>query len=227
MIGNQRGGIISKALLIPAGVVVILGAFSLGYYAGKNRAAGPDSAEKLPSLPEVVSDFLPKKEDLTFYRTLTEKGERTVSIDLPPRTQQDAPAPAAKMPEPAPATGSGGSVPPPEPAPGRKTEQASKRQPAKAPLPAAKKEHPSAKTAGAAVRYTIQTGAYAERTMAEEEVRTLKRRGYAAFLVATNIPEKGTWYRVRIGSFSNKESAERLANDLRAKEGIAPLIATE
>jgi len=227
MIGNHQGGIISKVLLIPAGIVVILGAFSLGYYAGKKQTEGTAAGEKRPSLPEVVSDFLPKKEDLTFYRTLTEKGERTVSIDLPPRSQQHAPLPPVREPEPAAPAGSGGGTQGAEPAPARRAEPTQKPQPAKAPTPAAKKEQAAAKTSGTAVRYTIQTGAYAERAIAEEEIRNLKRRGYAAFLVAATIPDKGTWYRVRIGSFSNKESAERLANDLRAKEGIPSIISTE
>jgi cell division septation protein DedD len=227
MTGNQQGGILSKALIIPAGVVVILGAFFLGYQAGKRQAEAPAAAEKLPSLPEVISDFLPKKEDLTFYRTLTEKGERTVSIELPPRPQQEAPAPAVKTPEPAPPAAVDRRLPLPDPSAGRRAEQAAKQQPAAVPPPALRKEQPAAKTSGPAVRYTIQTGAYSERAMAEEEVRDLKRRGYAAFLVATNIPQKGTWYRVRIGSFSNKQSAEKLAGDLRAKEGIHSIVSAE
>jgi cell division septation protein DedD len=227
MIGKQQGGIISKILLIPAGLVVIIGAFALGYYAGKKQTEGPAVGERRPSLPEVVSDFLPKKEDLTFYRTLTEKGERTVSIDLPPRQQQHAPLPPVKEPAPAPAAGSGGGAKAAEPAHAGKPEQTQKPQPQKAPPPAAKKEQPAAKSAGTGARYTIQTGAYADRTIADEEVRNLKRRGYAAFRVSANIPDKGTWYRVRIGSFASKESAERLANDLRTKEGIPSIVSTE
>jgi DedD protein len=227
MTGNQRGGIISKALIIPAGVVVILGAFFLGYHAGKKQAASPAAAERLPSLPEVISDFLPKKEDLTFYRTLTEKGERTVSIELPPRQkQEEATAPAGRTPEPAAATAADRRMPLPAPSAGGGAEQTAKPPPA-VPPPAPRREQPAAKTAGTAVRYTVQTGAYSERAMAEEEVRDLKRRGYAALLVATNIPQKGTWYRVRIGSFSNRQGAEKLAGDLRAKEGIQSIISAE
>jgi cell division septation protein DedD len=32
---------------------------------------------------------------------------------------------------------------------------------------------------------------------------------------------------VRLGSFSNKAAAEKLANELRAKEGISPFITIE
>ena len=125
------------------------------------------------------------------------------------------------------AAGGSGGRPSPDAAPARKTEPVPKQQTEKAPAVAAKKEHPAAKTAAASVRYTIQTGSYSDRSMAEEEVRSLKRRGYAAFFVATNIPEKGTWYRVRIGSFANRESAERLANDLKAKEGVPAIVSKE
>jgi cell division septation protein DedD len=90
-----------------------------------------------------------------------------------------------------------------------------------------KKEASAAKQAPSRLRYTIQVGSYPEKAMAEEEMKNMKRRGYAAFLVATAIPEKGTWYRVRVGSFANKQSAEKLVKELKAKEGIDGFIATE
>ena len=227
MIGNEQGGIISKLFIIPAGVAVIVGAFSLGYYMGKNNTAVTATLEKPPALPEVVSEFLPNKEDLTFYRTLTEKGERSLSIDVKPRPKQDAPPPPVREQDPAAAIGSGGGKKPPDGLPGRKPEQAEKQKQEGSRTVAAKKEEPPAKTAGASVRYTIQTASYSDRTMAEEDVRSLKRRGYAAFVAETSIAGKGTWYRVRIGSFSSRESAEKLANDLRTKENITPFVATE
>jgi len=76
-------------------------------------------------------------------------------------------------------------------------------------------------------RYTIQVGSYPEKAMAEEEAKNMKKRGYAAFLVATDIPEKGKWYRVRVGSFANRQSAEKLAKELKGKEGIDGFITTE
>jgi cell division septation protein DedD len=55
----------------------------------------------------------------------------------------------------------------------------------------------------------------------------MKTRGYAAFIVSSNLPDKGTWYRVRLGSFSNKAAAEKLLKQLQAKEGISSFITIE
>jgi cell division septation protein DedD len=63
--------------------------------------------------------------------------------------------------------------------------------------------------------------------MAEEDVKRMKKRGYAAFIKENEIPEKGTWYRVRVGSFKNRASAERLAGELKSKEGLEPFITVE
>jgi DedD protein len=224
---DQRGGIISKIFIIPVGVVVIIGVFLLGYYVGLDQGGKTAANEKPPALPEVVSQYLPKKEEFTFYKTLTEKGEKTVSIDLKPKQKPDEGAPPKK-----------------EHAAPVAESKAKQQEPAKAEKPAAKpvvqhtakvqhpptpasKEPPTAKQAPSKIRYTIQVGSYPEKAMAEDETRNMKKRGYAAFLVATDIPEKGKWYRVRVGSFANKQSAEKLAKELKAKEGIDGFITPE
>jgi len=225
MVRNEQGGVLSKMFIIPAGVVVIITVFLAGYFVGKREAGTTASADRPPALPEVVSQYLPNKEDFTFYKSLTEKGEKTVSVDLKPKPRSDEPAPTKKEGEPATA---GEAVKKPaaeKPAAGR-TDPAPRPAQTKTPAPAAKKE-PAAPAASSKVRYTVQVGAYPEKAMAEEEVRNMKRRGYAAFLVATNIPDKGIWYRVRIGSFANKDAAEKLANDLKAKEGTASFVTAE
>lgn len=202
---NQRGGIISKVFIIPAGVVVIIAVFTMGYYVGRDEGKKTASNEKLPALPEVVSQYLPKKEEFTFYKTLTDKGEKTFSIELKTKPREESSEMKSDKPAPQPA----------------------KQQPAKPQPQLAKKEAPEVKQAPSKIRYTIQVGSYPEKAMAEEETRNMKKRGYAAFLVATDIPEKGTWFRVRVGSFANRQSAEKLAKELKGKEGIEGFITAE
>lgn len=220
---DQRGGIISKIFIIPVGVVVIIGVFTLGYYMGKEQAGKTTASEKPAALPEVVSQYLPKKDDFTFYKTLTEKGEKTVSIDLKPKPKADDPAPVKKEgAAPAGDTKQKQQEAPKvlEVKPDRPS--AVKQLAAKPQVQPAKKEPPPSK-----VRYTIQVGSYPEKSMAEDEMKNMKKRGYAAFVVASVIPEKGTWYRVRVGSFANKQSAEKLAKELKSKESIEGFITTE
>src|SRR5512145_1115690 len=95
---NQRGGIISKVFIIPAGVVVIIAVFTMGYYVGRDEGRKTASNEKPPALPEVVSQYLPKKEEFTFYKTLTDKGEKTVSIELKTKPKDEI-APLKKEPD--------------------------------------------------------------------------------------------------------------------------------
>ncbi len=208
---NQRGGIISSVFLIPAGVVVIIVAFIAGYYVGRDKGRQGASVEKLPALPEVVSQYLPKKEDFTFYNTLTEKGDKTVSIDIKLKDNPEE-TPTAKK----------------EREVKSSDEGKLKKQNAEKPRPrTAKKETAPAKTDASKLRYTIQVGSYPEKAMADDDARNMKKRGYAAFVVATDIPDKGKWFRVRIGSFSNKQSAEKLAKELKSKEDIEGFITAE
>jgi cell division septation protein DedD len=216
MIRNQTGGVISKVFIIPAGVVVIISVFLAGYFLGKRQGARTASAEKPPALPEVISQYVPDRAEFTFYNTLTDKGDKTISIDLKPKEKSEtAPASrdAVKQGEKKPADRSG-----------QTTQPEAKQSP---PQQAKKKESVAPRTETPKVRYSIQVGSYEDKAMAEDEVRNMKQRGYAAFVVAGDIPEKGRWYRVRIGSFSNKQAAEKLANELKSKEGITSFITTE
>src|SRR5512143_23854 len=86
MMNNERGGILSKLLLIPAVIVLIAGIFILGYYLGRHKSKPDDSNAGLPPLPEVAAQNLPKPEDFTFYKTLTAKEDKTVAIDRRPKT---------------------------------------------------------------------------------------------------------------------------------------------
>jgi cell division protein FtsN len=39
-----------------------------------------------------------------------------------------------------------------------------------------------------------------------------------------NIPEKGTWYRVRIGGFPSREEAQKFLDKFKAKEKASALV---
>ena len=81
---NERGGILSKLFVIPVGLALMVGFFFLGYYVGRYQRSNPEHPN-LPPLPEIISQHLPKNDEYTFYKTLTEKGDKTVSLDLKPK----------------------------------------------------------------------------------------------------------------------------------------------
>jgi cell division protein FtsN len=66
-----------------------------------------------------------------------------------------------------------------------------------------KTETPS-RTAGT---LTIQVASVKDGAAAERIVANLKKDGYSAFLVRSVIPGKGLWFRVRVGSYANREQA--------------------
>jgi DedD protein len=220
MINNQQGGILSKIFIIPVGVALMVGFFFLGYTVGKYQSKSSTSGEVAQPLPEVSSGTGTQKEEFTFYKTLTDNTDKTVSIDLKakPAKEEIKPekqhaAPKEKRIE--------IKVEKEEPSP-VKPKQAASYQP----QTSAKNESAKAFT-GVKLRYTVQTASYQEKEMAEDEVRRLKKRGYAAFISSSQLPGKGIWYRVRLGSFSNKAAAEKLQKTIHAKEGISPIILLE
>ncbi len=228
---NQRGGFLSKIFVIPAGVALMVGFFFLGFYVGKYQSKQVGHGEKPATLPEIASQYLPKKEELTFYKTLTEREDKTVSIDLKPRQRNEEPKPGAA--ESGAAHGQRASTvqPKPEKQLEVKIDRSASAQPKQAEPKTrqspAKKETVIATAPSAKVRFTVQIASYPAKDLAEEETKRMKKRGYAAFITASELPDKGTWYRVRLGSFSNKEAAEKLAAELRTKENLSPFVTTE
>ncbi len=231
MKNHQRGGIISKLLIIPAGIVLMLGFFFLGYYMGKYEKKQGSPGESLPPLPEVVSKNLPKPEEFTFYKTLTEKENKTVSIDLKPKTANTENKPEKKE-----AVGSPKEHNQPavkeksaESTVEKKSSQPEPvKQPPVKPSPAPEKKTVTAKqSAPPKLRYAVQVSSHQEKQAAEDEVKRMKQNGFAAFIVVSELPGKGKWYRVRLGSFTNKDSAEKLQKNVNAKAGVSSILVIE
>jgi hypothetical protein len=63
------------------------------------------------------------------------------------------------------------------------------------------------KAKGKRKRFTLQAGAYKSRAEARQMLEKLRSEGYRPYVVAANIPQKGVWYRVRLGSFASWKQA--------------------
>ncbi len=234
---NERGGIISKLFIIPIGVALMAGFFFLGYYVGKYQSK-TNSSEIVVPLPEVISQNLPKKEEFTFFKTLSDRQNKTVSIDLKPKSKEEAPPQKKET-----ADLKKERVPQKEKKPEQKVERLERQEKAEKPeksertavivkppeqkVQPAKKEPVITRSPASKVRYTLQVASYQERDVAEADVRRLKQHGFSAFVIASELEGKGTWYRVRVGSFTDKAAAERLQKEIRSKEAITPFITME
>jgi hypothetical protein len=67
-------------------------------------------------------------------------------------------------------------------------------------------------------KYLIQLASYPKLNLAKELEHVLKSKGYPAFVQKAYLPNSGTWYRVRIGSFTTKEEAHIFKNSLKTSE---------
>jgi cell division septation protein DedD len=47
---------------------------------------------------------------------------------------------------------------------------------------------------------------------------------YAAYVQSVDLSDKGTWHRVRVGNYRDKEGAERVASDLRSQESLPATV---
>lgn len=86
------------------------------------------------------------------------------------------------------------------------------------------KPEPIIKTATTSARYSVQVGSYPNPDEAHTLVNYWKQKGYDAYLVSADIPDRGRWYRVRIGGFETKETAESYLKDLKSKEEVDAFI---
>ena len=147
------------------------------------------------------------KKQLEFYEALPENREDT---DIPEQRsgkdkKQKVPAVAEAAPEPV--SGSG------------RAPEKDKRQPASGTKPAPENSSVASRKGA----YTIQAASVRNRPDAERLVSKLSKRGFPAFVLTSEIKGKGTWHRVRIGSYASKEAAGPVLDRLR-QAGMKPIL---
>lgn len=72
--------------------------------------------------------------------------------------------------------------------------------------------------------YLVQVASFKNQDDAEQFVSELRGRGHRAFRQAANVPGRGIWHRVRIGSFSTKYQAELYKQKLEESERTIALV---
>ena len=96
-------------------------------------------------------------------------------------------------------------------------------------LPAARPQvvqQPAAKKPDAtAAHFTLQLSAFPDKADAEEFMRKIQSAGYKPFLVASEIPGKGVFYRVRVGDYGSRQSAVDAKSEFERKQRIIAYVA--
>lgn len=161
------------------------------------------SAQQAPKNgPRPEASEMKSKTDLGFYDSL-------------PKNSEDAEMPNLPKPSPAPAR--------PEAPAQTPTAPPKVEKPAAASTPAPAAPPPAPASAAAGRPLTVQIAAVRSEEEARRLLEKLRQRGYAAYVEPIGIPDKGTWYRVRMGEFPSKEFARSTVDRLQ-KDGFKPDI---
>lgn len=202
--------------LFVASAVVVSVVFALGVVVGK-RLVSTEAPAATPTDPLALLDQLGQvgksagEDELTFHEALTAKPD---AKKAPTAQPQPAPAPppaaAAAQPQPQPPEAAKVALA----APAKK-----KPEPAKAALSPRKPDKPEGKQTAAAQptpqptppaaggAYTLQLSSFQDRTEAERFMERLRARGLKPHITPAQIPDRGTWYRVRVGNYRSWDEA--------------------
>jgi SPOR domain/Carboxypeptidase regulatory-like domain len=76
---------------------------------------------------------------------------------------------------------------------------------------------PFASTGGQDGRFAVQLASYRTRPRAEGLRAMLEDVGYTAYVVISNVPPSGRYYRVRVGPFDTREEAKEIALNMQSR----------
>ena len=210
---------------------VVLGAvFVLGVLVGK-KVALDQRATQAPDLLSALDDKAaavekPATPTLTFQEELT-KSSPTLSA---PAVASPAPAPAqavARTATEAPSRATSGMVDTKQElaAVSTPSEPVGARYPTQQARPSAPVKSPAVKPEGKSGNFTLQLSSTQTRADANRFAARLREKGYAPSVVEAQVPGRGTWYRVRLGNFSSRETASRFLSDFRRETQLDAYIA--
>ena len=212
------------ALLGVAALVLFGAVFALGVLVGRQIAsttfaspqqpppgdlAALDAASRAPKAPKVVAPpaeaeepkaASPKQAEPAAPSKAVEKAEPeekgTSTAPGNEPADDDEPAPKAIPAKAAPAAEKGPARPEPKPEPKR------------------------AETG----RFTVQLGASPDKKVAEKIQAKARAAGFDVRVVEVDLGAKGTWYRVRAGSFASKDEAARVQKDAERQLRVAAMV---
>ncbi len=72
--------------------------------------------------------------------------------------------------------------------------------------------------------FTVQVAASQQKSDADQVMSKLRGSGLRPYQVAADIPGRGRWYRVRVGSFPTRGDAEKYASDLKRETGMSGFV---
>jgi cell division septation protein DedD len=198
-----------------AAVVVVGAVFVLGVLVGKKVATDQRATraqDLLSALDDKAAIERPVTPQLTFQEELTKK------LPEPAAKPASLPAPAEIVThaETAPADVKVETLAPVQREPARRPEVAEDKR--TSPKRAVKLEPK------AASGFTLQLSSTQRRVDADRFAARLREKGYAPLVNEAQVPGRGTWYRVRLGSFSSREGAARFLGDFKRETQLDAFV---
>ena len=99
-----------------------------------------------------------------------------------------------------------------------------KVEPAKVEPPKVEPPRPEPPKAEGKGRYTLQLSSFQTRAEADAFTADLKKAGYSLSITEANVAGKGTWFRVRLGSYSSHEEALAAKAEFESKQKIIAYV---
>ncbi len=193
------------------GAVIACLVFVLGVMVGKRvesrshvatGAATTASEDPLAALDELSANH----EELSFPQALTGQDDEPLG-PVDEVLQAPPPEKAEAKPAPAPA----------------KVEAKAAPKPAK-PAPEPKPEVVDDKSHGSQHAWTLQLSSFQDRAEADSFRDRLVNAGYEPYIAEADVPGKGTWYRVRLGSYDSYDGAIRGKRDFESAQKIIAYV---
>ena len=72
--------------------------------------------------------------------------------------------------------------------------------------------------------YQLQVSSFRTQTEADQFAAQLRARGHKAYVIEAHVPNRGTWYRVRIGPFPSQHAAASYRVGFEGREHVVPFI---
>jgi cell division septation protein DedD len=209
--------------------------FVLGILVGRETVPVKFNMEKLQNELAALKEAVVKKEldqykidsnadidktKMGFYETLKKNGsDEGLEADIPkikskPLPEEKTESGTEKTSPPKKVESETRKISPPKKA---ESETKNTSPPKKLATPQKKKTVNLKKSAEGNENFTIQIASLKDSAAADKMVAKLKKRGYPAYRSIGKIPDKGIWYRVRVGYFKNRAEArgtiQRLKNE--------------
>ncbi|WP_298439009.1 SPOR domain-containing protein [Geobacter sp.] len=189
------------------------------------RASQPAATAAAPPPP-------PAEPSLTFYNTLPKGGQAILGSGINPRNEgprggastKHSPSTTSPPKEQAPSRPSADkveAVAKPTEAPEKKTTGKSGPTSAKT-APDSGRESGTRKPVNPKGKFSVQAASTKDRKEAEAIKARLAEKGFAAYIVESSVPGKGSWYRIRVGKQMEQPAASEMASMVGGGAIIVP-----